>query len=123
MVDSFAMIIATNVAVKITNTLTGHAQQAVAAIVSKVREKLRSRPGESSEVATLDAAITGSEASATEVLAQVLGELFAKDPQFHEEIRTLWESAGSDDRVTNVFSGQAGKVVMMRDVNGDLTIT
>jgi hypothetical protein len=27
-----------------------------------------------------------------------------------------------DDGVTNVFYGKADKVIMMRDVNGDLTI-
>jgi hypothetical protein len=122
MVDSFAMIIATNVAAKIAGTFTDQAQQAVVAIVSKIREKLRPGPGVSGDVATLDAAITSSDASATEVLAQALEELFAKDPQFRDEIRTLWDSVGSDDRVTNVFSGKAGKVIMMRDVNGDLTI-
>jgi hypothetical protein len=122
MVDSFAMMIATNVAAKIADTLTGQAQQAVAAIVQKIREKLRSRPGGSGEVATLDTAIAAGDTRAAEALAQALEELFAKDPQFREEIRVLWDSAGSDDRVTNVFSGKASKVIMMRDVNGDLTI-
>lgn len=122
MVDSFAMIIATNVAAKLADSLTGQAQQAVATIVRKIREKLRSRPGGSGEVATLDAAITAGDAGAAQALAQALDELFAKDPQFREEIRMLWDSARSDDRVTNVFSGKAGKVIMMRDVNGDLTI-
>lgn len=116
------MIIATNVAAKLADSLTGQAQQAVATIVRKIREKLRSRPGGSGEVATLDAAITAGDAGAAQALAQALDELFAKDPQFREEIRMLWDSARSDDRVTNVFSGKAGKVIMMRDVNGDLTI-
>jgi len=86
------------------------------------RSQLRSRPGGSGEVATLDAAIAADDARAAEALAQTLEELFAKDPQFREKIRVLWDSAGSDDRVTNVFSGEASKVIMMRDVNGDLTI-
>jgi hypothetical protein len=45
MVDPFAMTIATNVATKITDTLTDQAQQAVAAIVRKIRDKFRFRPG------------------------------------------------------------------------------
>lgn len=122
MVDPFAMTIATNVAAKIADNLTDQAQQAVAAIVRRIREKLRSRPGGSGEVATLDAAIDAGDAAETELLARVLGLLFAAEPRFREEIRTLWYSAGLDDSVTNVFHGKADKVIMMRDVNGDLTI-
>jgi hypothetical protein len=122
MVDPFAMTIATNVATKITDTLTDQAQQAVAAIVRKIRDKFRSRPGGSGEVATLDAAITTSGAPSAEALALAVEQLFAADPRFREEIRALWDSAGMDDGVTNVFYGKADKVIMMRDVNGDLTI-
>ena len=122
MVDPLAMTIATNVATKIADTLTDQAQQAVAAIVQKVRERLRSRLGGSGEIATLDAAITTNDAPAAEALARVLEHLFAADLQFREEIRELWDSAGARDSVTNVFHGKADKVIMMRDVNGDLTI-
>ncbi|HXL91642.1 MAG TPA: hypothetical protein VN969_22060 [Streptosporangiaceae bacterium] len=122
MVDPFAMTIATNVAAKLTDTLTDQAQQAVAAIARKIRDKFRSGPGGSGEVATLDAAITTSDAPSTEALADALAQLFTADPQFREEIRTLWESAGVENGVTNVFYGKADKVIMMRDVNGDLTI-
>lgn len=122
MVDQLAITIATNVATKITDTLTSQAQQAVAAIVEKIRERLRSRAGESGEVATLDAAVTASDAPAEESLAQVLERLFIADPRFREEIRALWNSAHPDEGVSNVFHGKADKVIMMRDVNGDLTI-
>jgi hypothetical protein len=122
MVDPFAVTIAANVGTKIADTLTDQAQQAIAAIVRKIREKFRSRPGASGEVATLDAAITTSGAPAADALARALEQLFAADPQFREEIRALWDSAGTDDSVTNVFYGKADKVIMMRDVNGDLTI-
>ena len=122
MADPLAMTIAANVAAKIAETLTGQAQQAVATIVRKIRQKLRSRPAEAGEVATLDAAITTSDAPAAEALAEVLERLFAADPRFREEIRRLWDSAGVADSLTNVFSGKADKVIMMRDVNGDLTI-
>jgi hypothetical protein len=121
-VDPFAMTIATNVATKITDTLTDQAQQAVTAIIRRIREKFRSRPDESGEVAALDAAITTSDAPAVEALARVLEQLFALDTRFREEIRVLWDSAGVADSVTNVFYGRADKVIMMRDVNGDLTI-
>jgi hypothetical protein len=52
----------------------------------------------------------------------VLEQLFAADPRFREKIRALWDSAGTTDGLTNVFYGKADKVIMMRDVNGDLTI-
>jgi hypothetical protein len=120
--DPFAMTIATNVAAKIADTLTDQAQEAVAAIVRKIREKIRSRPGESGAVATLDAAITTSDAPSAEALARLLEQLFTADPRFREEIRALWDSASVDNGVTNVFYGKADKVIMMRDVNGDLTI-
>jgi hypothetical protein len=122
MADPLAMSIAANVATKIAETLTNQAQQAVAAIVRKIRQKLRSGPAEVGEVATLDAAITTSDAPAAEALAQVLERLFTADPRFREEIRRLWDSAGVAGSLTNVFSGKAGKVIMMHDVNGDLTI-
>jgi hypothetical protein len=124
--DPFAMTIATNVATKIADTLADQAQQAVVAIVRKIREKLRSRRGgpadPAAEVATLDAAIATSDTAAAEALARLLEQLFAADPEFRAEIRALWDSAELDDRVTNVFYGKADKVIMMRDVKGDLTI-
>ena len=122
MADLLAMTIAANVATKIADTLTDQAQQAVAAIVRKIRQKLRSRSAEASEVATLDAAIATSDAPAAEALAHVLEQLFTADPRFREEIQRLWDSAGLAGGVSNVFSGKADKVIMMRDVNGDLTI-
>ena len=70
----------------------------------------------------LDTVITTRDSLAIEALARVLEQLFTTDPQFREEIRTLWDSALQGDGVTNVFHGKADKVIMMRDVNGDLTI-
>jgi hypothetical protein len=122
MVDPLAMTIATNVASKIADTLTDQAQRAVAAIVRRIREKLRSRPGEAGEVATLDAAIVTSDALAVEALAQTLEQLFVADLRFRDKIQALWDSAHSDDSVSNIFHGKADRVIMMRDVNGDLTI-
>jgi len=116
------MTIATNVASKIADTLTDQAQRAVAAIVRRIREKLRSRPGEAGEVATLDAAIVTSDALAVEALAQTLEQLFVADLRFRDKIQALWDSAHSDDSVSNIFHGKADRVIMMRDVNGDLTI-
>jgi predicted short-subunit dehydrogenase-like oxidoreductase (DUF2520 family) len=123
MVDPFAMTIATNVATKITDTLTDQVQQAVAAIIRRIREKLRSRPDQLGEVATLDATVAAGDASAVEALTRTLEQLFTADPDFRDEIHALWDSARSDDSVTNIFHVKAEKVIMMRDVNGDLTIS
>jgi transcriptional accessory protein Tex/SPT6 len=122
MVDPLALTIATNVATKIADTLTDQGLQAVASIVAKIREKFRSQSAGPSEIATLDAAITTGDALAAQALAHLLAQLFAADAQFREEIRELWDSAGTHDSVTNIFRGRADKVIMMRDVNGDLTI-
>jgi hypothetical protein len=122
MADPLALTIAANVATKVADSLTNQAQQAIAAIVRKIREKLRSRPDEPSEAAMLDIVITTSDSPATEAFARVLEQLFAADLQFREEIQALWDSARLNDGVTNVFHGKADKVIMMRDVNGDLTI-
>jgi hypothetical protein len=119
MADPFATTIAASVAAKVADTLSDQAQAAVAAIIRKIRERLRSRPD---EVAVLDAAITRSDASAAEALAGVLEQLFAADPGLREQVRALWDSAAGNGGVTNVFYGKADKVIMMRDVNGDLTI-
>jgi glycine/D-amino acid oxidase-like deaminating enzyme len=123
MADPLATTIAASVAAKIADTAVDGAQQAVTAIIQKIREKLRSRPGRSREVATLDAAITSSDGTATQALARLLEQLFAADPRFQEEVRALWDSSRPDKSVTNIFHGKADKVIMMRDVNGDLTIS
>jgi len=122
MADAFAVTIAANVAAKVADTLTDQAQRAIAEIVRKLRAKFRSQPGGAGEVAVLDAAITTGDIPAVESLARVLEQLFAADQGFQEEIQALWDSAGADDGVTNIFHGKADKVIMMRDVHGDLTI-
>lgn len=114
------MTIATNVTAKITDSLTGQAQQAMSAIVRKIREKLRSRAGAADQIAALDAAT--SEAATAEALAQILERLFTMDPRFREEIQGLWDSVHAADCGNNAFYGKANKVIMMRDVIGDLTI-
>lgn len=119
MVDPLAMSIAANVASKVADSLTDQAQQAVAEIVRRIREKIRSHPA---EVATLEAAVATGDEPAVAELARKLEQLFAADLRFRDEIRALWDSGRSDDGVTNIFHGKADKVIMMRDVNGDLTI-
>jgi hypothetical protein len=120
MADPITMAIATAVAGKAAESLTDHARQAIATITTKVRERLRGRPGE----AALEAAIADP-AAATE-LARLLDQEFAADQGFSDEIRALWlraAPAATDNAVANVFRGKAEKVVQLRDVHGDLNIS
>jgi hypothetical protein len=115
------MAIATAVAGKAAESLTGQAAQAIAAIRQKIRERFRGDPG---ELPALDA--THGDPSAVPGIARFLDAEFAADPAFRDEIRALWlqaAPAATDDAVSNVFYGKADKVVQLRDVHGDLNIS
>jgi hypothetical protein len=119
---TLAFAVATAVVGKVAETLTDKGQEAVAQIVKKIRDRLKSQP---KEVAVLDATVAGqAEAPA---LAGVLDREFAADPGFRAEIETLWRQAGTVNATnvtsaTNVFTGTAGKVIQIGgDVDG-LTI-
>jgi hypothetical protein len=122
MVDPLAMTIATNVATRVADTLTDQAQQAISAIIRKMREKLHPQPGQVNPAGVLDAAIITGDASAIEELTKALEQLFVADSRFREEIQELWDSVHHAGSATNIFYGRAERVIMMRDVNGDLTI-
>jgi hypothetical protein len=121
---TLALAVATAVAGKVAATLTEKGQQAVAEIVKKIRERLRSRP---KDAAVLDAAVAGqTEAPA---LARVLDREFAADLGFRAEIEALWRQAGTVNatvtnaaNATNVFTGTAEKVVQIGGDVDDLTI-
>jgi len=115
------MAIATAVAGKAAESLTGQAGQAIAAIRQKIRARFH---GDADEVLALDA--TRDDLSAAAGLARFLDAEFAADPTFRDEIRALWlqaAPAATDDAVSNVFYGKADKVIQLRDVHGDLNIS
>lgn len=121
MADPLTLAVASAVAGKTAEVMTEQARQAVSAIVQKLRAKFRHHPA---DLATLDAAADGE--AEPEVLAGVLEREFAADPAFGDEIRTMWlqaAPAATDDAVSNVFYGQADKVVQLRDIHGDLNIS
>jgi hypothetical protein len=121
MADTLTMDIATTVATKVAGAMTEQAQQVVAAVVRKIRDKLRK---DRDKVATLDAASAGDTAASVP-LARILDGEFALDPGFRDEIRALWlqvAPAAQGDAVSNVFTGNADKVTQLRDVHGNLTI-
>jgi len=115
------MAIATAVAGKAAESLTGQAAEAIAAIRRKIRERFCGDPG---GVPALDGA--QDDPSAMAGLARFLDVEFAADPAFRDEIRALWLQAAptaTDDAVSNVFYGKADKVIQLRDVRGDLNIS
>jgi hypothetical protein len=121
MADPLSMAVATAVAGKAAESLTGQAGQAIAAIRRKIRERFHRDPG---EVPAPDA--THDDPSAAAGLVRFLDAEFAADPAFRDEIRALWlqaAPAATDDAVSNVFYGKADKVVQLRDVHGDLNIS
>jgi hypothetical protein len=61
-----------------------------------------------------------------EELAVLLDEASAEDPEFGSQIRAQWNHSSlmaSDGGVVNLFHGEAGKVIHLRDVDGDLDIS
>jgi hypothetical protein len=121
---TLAVAVAAAVTGKVAETLTQKGQQAVAQIVKKIRERLRSRP---KEVAVLEAAIAGQ--AQAPALAEVLDREFAADLGFRAEIEALWRQAGTvnatttnANNATNVFTGKAEKVVQIGGDVDDLTI-
>jgi hypothetical protein len=116
MADPVTLAIATSVAGKAAEALTEQARQAIAAIAGKIRDRLRSRPG---DVAVLDAA--AADASVAASLASVLDREFTADPRFREEIEALWRQATQVNTVMNVNYGTAQTLIQARDL-GNLTI-
>ena len=124
MADTLTLAIATAVASKSAEKMTEQAQQAIADIVQRIREKLATRHQTRAEVAILESAID-DDGSATEPLARILDREFTADPSFRDEIRALWGQAASVNAnygVLNVFTGTADKVTQLGNVGGDLTI-
>lgn len=118
MADPLTLAVASAVVGKTTEAMTDQARQAVAAIAARLRAKFGGRPA---DLAVVDAAARGG--PRPEALAQLLEGEFAADPEFRDEIKTLWVQAApaaTDDAVSNVFNGQAEKVIQMRDVHGDI---
>jgi hypothetical protein len=121
MADPLSMAIATAVAGKAAESLTGQAASAVAAIRQKIRARFH---GDAGEVPALD--VARDDPSVAAGLARFLDAEFAADPAFRDEIRALWLQVGpaaTDDAVSNVFYGKADKVIQLRDVHGDLNIS
>ncbi|MCP9950009.1 MULTISPECIES: hypothetical protein [Actinomadura] len=116
--------IATAMAGKAVEVAGEPVRAAVAELSRRVRTRLRGRP--SDEEALARAAEDPAPGRIT-TLASAIEHLMAEDPEFGAEARTLWNqaqtnAAATNDGVVNVLNGQAGRVVQLRDVHGDVNI-
>lgn len=121
MADPITVAIASAVAGKAAESFSGQTGRALAAIIKRIRDKFQGRPA---ALATLDAVEEGH-GSAAELTA-LLDQASAEDPEFGRQISALWNQAAvtaTDGGVVNFFHGNADKVVQMRDIHGDLTIS
>ncbi|MFF5258358.1 hypothetical protein ACFY4C_05390 [Actinomadura viridis] len=125
MTDPMTMAIATAMAGKAVEVAGEPAREAVAAMVRKVREKFR---GRAAEEAVLEGVVADPDSpERLSELHEAIRRAIAEDAAFGTTLESLWnqvrsDSTATDDGVVNNFSGQAGKVVQMRDVHGDLRI-
>jgi hypothetical protein len=125
MTDPMSVAIATAIVGKAVEVAGDQAREAVAAIARKVRDRFRGRPAD--EAALIAAAEDPGSADRVAALAEALRRAALDDPAFDTELRELWQQVRLDmtaghDGVVNSFQGQAGKIVQLRDVHGDLTI-
>jgi type II secretory pathway pseudopilin PulG len=121
-----ATAMATAVASQAAQTLTDRATSALTAIARRIKAQFRDRPA---DLAVLDEAQAHPESpERINLLAEALRAAAVADPGFGREITGLWGQAQAEvaiaagDGVVNSFHGNAGKVVQLRDVHGDLTI-
>jgi hypothetical protein len=119
MTDTVTMAIATAVAGKTAESITGQAREGLAVLVRRIREKFRDRPAAWAALAAAQADPGAGAAG----LARALDDASAEDPEFRRQIRALWSQVRTGhDGVVNAFHGRADKVVQLRDVHGDLHI-
>jgi hypothetical protein len=119
-----SVAIATAMAGKAVEVAGEPVRAAVAELSRRVRDRFRSRP--SGEEALVEA-VGDPAPERIATLATAIENLMAEDPGFGAEARVLWNqaqtsAAASGDGVVNVLNGQAGKVVQLRDVHGDVNI-
>jgi hypothetical protein len=124
MSDPMTVAIATAMAGKAVEIAGEPAKNAVTAIVRKVRDRFRGHPDE-----TVLAAAAENPGSTPHIdeLTRALRRAMAEDPAFRTELDQLWSqvqasSVAEHGGVVNNFHGQAEKVIMLRDVDGGLTI-
>lgn len=140
MVDPLTLAIATAAAGKAVELTGQPVKDGVVALVRKVRGRFRGRPAD-------DDALNGAIADPQDVarLAETLRREMEDEPSFADELeaalrramdedsgfrtevenrlhQTRVEATSKDNGVTNVFNGNAEKVIQLGDLHGGLTI-
>lgn len=126
MTDPMTVAIATAMAGKTVEMAGEPIRAAVGELVDKVRKRIARRP-ERLEAELARAAASDPTPERIAALAAALRLLMDDDPQWAAELTPVWtqaqmHAAAHDDGVVNVVNGGAGRVVQLRDVQGDLTI-
>lgn len=126
MTDPMTVAIATAMAGKTVEVAGEPIRAAVAELVDKVRKRIARRP-ERREAELARAAASDPTPERIAALTAALRLLMDDDPQWAAELTSVWTQAqmhaeAHDDGVVNVVNGGAGRVVQLRDVQGDLTI-
>lgn len=109
MADPVTIAIATAVAGKTAESLTGQLSRPVAAIIARIRDRFRDRPADAELIAAPERAAD---------LAAVLQTEMDSDPSFCAEITALWRDAST----VNIVHGNVEKAVQVRDVHGDVHV-
>jgi hypothetical protein len=124
MTDPMTVAIATAMAGKAVEVAGEPVRAAVAELSRRVRERFRGRPSDEEALAR---ATEDPTPERVDGLASAVAALLAADAAFEAEARGLWNraqtnAAATGDGVVNVLNGQAGRMVQLRDVHGDVNI-
>lgn len=123
MVDAVLMAVATALASKGAEAAVAGTRDAWAGLVRLVRERFAGDEAAGSALA--EARQQPESVAARDRLAEALARVMEADPEFCEQVRSLWAQASSvsatDGGVVNQVSGSAERVVQARDVFGDIT--
>lgn len=122
MPDPITTAIATAVAGSAATALTAEASRILKEITARVRRKLHGNP----HAPAVSAGPLGASSSPGEIaaLADALEQAFQTEPDFAQEVKTLWGRYldASGNTYVNDFSGSAHTSVMVSENHGDLNI-
>lgn len=125
MADPMTIAIATAMAGKAVEVAGEPVRAAVAELAQRVRDRFRGRPADEQ---ALERARGDQGHKELQFLQLAVQRLLEEDPELRIGLEAMWNqahtsAAASGDGVVNLLNGTADRVVQLRDVHGDLTIT